>query len=589
MMHPLQSLQTELDETIRLLDQSPMLSFTREEKESLAGEARELSNKLSSIEGSFLTAGLLGGTGVGKSTFMNALAGSEIASTSHRRPHTDAVLVYRHSAANPLLRPAKDVPWKEITHDEKAVQQVILCDLPDFDSMLGEHRECVLEFMEHLDVLIWVSSPEKYADQRFYEFLQQVPKARQNFYFVLNKVDLLFGDGKLEKGYEQMALVASQFQGHIKKSGIESPVLYTCSSIDALHSDEVAPWNQFPALRQQIFQQRDMKQIRAIKAANLDVEVQQLHLQFEKEVLHLKSLDKLVHETAQELEGQRSEWIETGREAIELWLRRRIKPEFLSRQGNPSSLVGPSRSLSILLRGSGKRGAEERGVSFDSDSLVPSEDVLLTFRRRMEWLGERLHHYILRENLPAAFQEWIKQRLDTAGGNERLKERLSHGAALYLGRRTSKPSRRFQVAQFLTFFSLLVLFLFAVGGEAAWLEVLKQPDAGSLLRLLLSGVHTLFSGKGLAALGSFVVLNFLFALRFYRRYRHLQEKAAEKAVEALKGVLGKVWEEELVGVLRDVNRLRQEIQDKISAIAGLRAQKTTPAPEGQSENPLDGG
>ncbi|OPX41116.1 MAG: hypothetical protein B1H13_03780 [Desulfobacteraceae bacterium 4484_190.3] len=40
--------------------------------------------------------GLLGGTGVGKSSLMNALAGSEIAATSHRRQHTDSVLIYRY-------------------------------------------------------------------------------------------------------------------------------------------------------------------------------------------------------------------------------------------------------------------------------------------------------------------------------------------------------------------------------------------------------------------------------------------------------------------------------------------------------------
>jgi len=529
MIHPVQSLQTEIDETIRLLDRSPLFSFTQGERQSLLSEAKVLSDKLSSIESSFLTAGLLGGTGVGKSTLMNALAGSEIASTSHRRPHTDAVLIYRHAKASPLsLGPVTGIPWREITHHEKAIQQILLCDLPDFDSMLGEHRKYVFEFMEHLDVLIWVTSPEKYADGRFYEFLRQVPKARQNFYFVLNKVDLLFEENKLETGYEQMARVAGRFQGHIKKTGIEAPLLYTLSSKDASHSDELAPWNHFPAFRQQIFQQRDMKQIRAIKSANLDVEIQRLHSRFEREVLNLKAFEKLFHHTAKELEEQRSQWIQTGSEAIDLWLRRRIGPEVLSRQSNPACLVGPSRSLAIVLGGLEKRSVDERNIPLDPTPFMPSEDVLLTFRRRFEWLEERLHHHILRDNLPSAFQEWVKEKLDSAKEIEDLKERFSHGVALRLGERTSTFSWRFKTTQYFTYSLLLVLFLFVIGGETAWREVFAHPGGQSVLRLILSGVHTLFSTKGLAALGSYVVLNLVFSFRFYRRYKHFQEKKKKK-------------------------------------------------------------
>ena len=193
MTHPVQSLQEEIDQTIHLLDLSLLFSFTREERDDLRGKATDLSKKLASVEGGFLTVGLLGGTGVGKSTLMNALAGSEIASTSHRRPHTDDILIYRYveATAVPNLTLA-EIPWREITHQEKAIRQILLCDLPDFDSLVGEHSRRALDFMEHLDVLIWVTSPEKYADGRFYDLLEQVPKARQNFYFVLNKVDLLF-------------------------------------------------------------------------------------------------------------------------------------------------------------------------------------------------------------------------------------------------------------------------------------------------------------------------------------------------------------------------------------------------------------
>jgi GTPase Era involved in 16S rRNA processing len=588
MIHPVQSLQTEIDETVRLLDRSFLFSFTKGEKQSLLSEAEVLSHKLSSIENSFLTAGLLGGTGVGKSTLMNALAGSEIASTSHRRPHTDAVLIYRHAKANPLSSGSVlGLPWREIAHEEKAIQQILLCDLPDYDSMLGEHRKYVFEFMEHLDVLIWVTSPEKYADGRFYEVLQQVPKARQNFYFVLNKVDLLFQGNKPETGYEQMARVASQFQRHIKKTGIEAPLLYTLSSKDALHSDELAPWNHFPAFRQQIFQQRDMKQIRAIKGANLDVEIQQLHCRLEKEVLNLKAFERLFQHATKELEALRSQWIQAGNEAIDLWLRRQIGPEVLSRQSNPKCLVGPSRTLAIVLGGLKKPSVDEGNRPLDAALFMPSEDVLLTFRRRFEWLEERLHHHILRDNLPSAFQEWVREKLDTAKEIEDLKERFSHGVALRLQERTSTVSWRFKTTQYVTYSLLLVLFLFVIGGETAWREIFAHPGGQNVLHLILSGVHTLFSTKGLAALGSYVVLNLIFSFRFYRRYKHLQEVAAEKMIESLKGTLGKIWEEELAEFLDQMNHLNQKIEGKISAIANLRQRNSGASPTSAASKAIE--
>jgi len=105
---------------------------------------------------SYLTIGLLGGTGVGKSTVMNALAGSEIASASHRRPHTDRVLITarRGRPTIPQL-PGEEIPWTLIVHRSDAIRQVLLCDLPDFDSLLGQHRERVIQFLEHLDLLVW--------------------------------------------------------------------------------------------------------------------------------------------------------------------------------------------------------------------------------------------------------------------------------------------------------------------------------------------------------------------------------------------------------------------------------------------------
>jgi len=73
-------------------------------------------------------------------------------------------------------------------------------------------------------------------------------------------------------------------------------------------------------------------------------------------------------------------------------------------------------------------------------------------------------------------------------------------------------------------------------------------------------------------------LNLIFSFRFYRRYKHLQEVAAEKMIESLKGTLGKIWEEELAEFLSRMNQLNQKIQGKISAIANLRQRNSGASP-----------
>jgi len=465
MKHPLQLLQSDLDQLLHLLGQPSFFSLSAEERQGLRSEADRLLRKLASVESTFLTVGLLGGTGVGKSTLMNALAGSEIASASHRRPHTDRVLIYRHAEAEQLPGlPLTDVPWREIVHEGDDIRQVLLCDLPDFDSLLGEHREHVLGFMEHLDVLIWTTSPEKYADKRFYELLHLASKAEQNYYFVLNKVDLLFEGGSLETGYEQMASVVSAFQHHIRDNGIADPLLYMLSSQEGLTPDALSPWNQFLAFRKQLFQQRDIKQITAIKAATLDVEVQQLQSLFQKEVLNLETFEEILGGAAQELEKQRSTWIQSGQEAIDLWLSNHIKQDIQSSHGDPSRLVGPGFSLAVLLEAWQRRLARDKGSPSIPALFVLPDDIAASFRRRLQWLEDWLNHRILRQNLPSSFRERLAEILDVKKTSEDLEERLSHAVALRAAAPFLPSFFGFKALQVLTYFLLFAFLLFAIGG-----------------------------------------------------------------------------------------------------------------------------
>jgi GTPase Era involved in 16S rRNA processing len=574
MKHPTQFLQSELDQVLDLLDQPFFLTLTAEERQSLKGNAQGLYKKLSAIESGFLTVGLFGGTGVGKSTLMNALAGSRVASISHRRPHTEKVLIYRHAEADPLPALAlADVPWQEITHQADAIRQILVCDLPDYDSLVEEHRKRVLQFQEHLDVLVWVTSPEKYADGRFYELLQLVPKAKQNFYFVLNKVDILFHGQSVETGYEQMARVLESFQEHIRESGITEPLIYALAAEKALNSDHLAPWNQFPAFRQHIFQQRDVKQVTAIKAANLDVEVQELLSAFHKEVLNLETFEQTLEDVAKEWKEKYASWLRAGDQKIDRWLGRHITQETLSHQSDPSCLIGPSHTVAVFVQEWQKRFSKEKNLLSSLPHFALPEEIAISFQRQLEWLQNRINHRMLRKNLPPSFREPLQGVVDVSRALQEVEERFSHVLTLHLGKPRLPSFWTFRGLQVLTYVLLFAFLLFAIGGEAAWRKLLDDPGATSVLHLLVAGIDTLFSAKGLAALGSYALLNLFLAIRFLNRYKKLLRYATEKMIESLRVELSKVWEEELNTILEDLNRLKKDIRSQISTISAIKQQR----------------
>ena len=568
----LENLHQKLDQFRVLLGGDALLSLTPEQQRTLREEADALSLKLRSMQESFLTIGLLGGTGVGKSTVMNALAGSEIASASHRRPHTDRVLIYTHEDAGPLGSPLpeKDLPHVLVGHRSEAIRQVLLCDLPDFDSLLGEHRERVLRFLEHLDLLVWVTSPEKYGDGRFYEFLAQVPKAKPNFLFVLNKTDLVFQNGSLEEGYQQLTRLARTFQEHLTKQHLDQPRLYVLSAREAILFEPLSPWNQFPSFKQEVFHRRDAKQILAIKAANIDVEVQRLFSALEAERVSLTLFQQALTQCEKDLEDQRSSWILAGEEAIQLWLGRRIKPAMQAYKRDPSHLVGPGYSLAILLGLMERHRSENSDRLLDPSGLQPPEQATTSFRKRLEWVDEHLAHAVMRRGLSSPFAEKTKHTIQVERRFDSLGEQFLNAVTLHIVEPKLPHFRIFKAFQWSSYLLLLGVLLIAVGGEKAWAHVFEAFGVSSLLQLLISIINTLFSGKGLAALGSYVLLSLFLAFRFYRRYGVLLEKSSQKALETLGKALSKAWIVCLDGILHDMGKLKEETREKWAAINEIK-------------------
>lgn len=138
-----------------------------------------------------LVVALAGGTGSGKSSLFNALIGEEKADVGGSRPTTS-----EPEAAVPAEREADLSPYLDLLRVRRRhvyeSRDLCLIDLPDMDSVVIEHRHRVDAILPLVDVVTWVTDPEKYRDLRIHhEYLKPLASYRDQFVFVLNQIDRL--------------------------------------------------------------------------------------------------------------------------------------------------------------------------------------------------------------------------------------------------------------------------------------------------------------------------------------------------------------------------------------------------------------
>ncbi|MFL5674414.1 MAG: GTPase [Chloroflexota bacterium] len=140
---------------------------------------------------------LVGGTGVGKSSLLNALAGGVVSTASARRPTTSEPVAWIPRAEKAALGPLLD--WLGVDdvreHESVDVGPVAILDLPDVDSIAVEHRARVETLLPLVDAVAWVTDPEKYADAVLHDdFLRSwLPRLGRQIVLV-NKSDRMSAD-----------------------------------------------------------------------------------------------------------------------------------------------------------------------------------------------------------------------------------------------------------------------------------------------------------------------------------------------------------------------------------------------------------
>ncbi|HUG75367.1 MAG TPA: GTPase [Acidimicrobiia bacterium] len=189
-----------------------------EDLRAAARAARETRDRVGHL-GSTLVLALLGGTGVGKSSLLNAIAGGSVASVSPIRPHTTRPLAWVPAAAEPGLGALLDRLGVDGRVEHDRLPGVAILDMTDIDSLAEGHRALVEELLPQVDVGLWVLDPSKYADPSLHaDFLAPVAADSERLLFVMNRIDTLAPG--------ERTVVVEHLRELLTADGIAEPIIF---------------------------------------------------------------------------------------------------------------------------------------------------------------------------------------------------------------------------------------------------------------------------------------------------------------------------------------------------------------------------
>jgi hypothetical protein len=217
-----------------------------------------------------------------------------------------------------------------------------------------------------------------------------------------------------------------------------------------------------------------------------------------------------------------------------------------------------------------ERSEEQR----DSADLLFRQGAVLPLQQELERVGNRMVYQVLHRGLPASIGNYGTTLFDADAEWQEFLQRLQSVAAKSLEIHWGPSFRGFRAVQYSAYLLLFVFLLFALGSGAGLQDLFDRPSWHGLLGLVLALLQTLFSPQGFAALGSYFLLQVLLGFRFYKRYKKLLQRHAQKIIESLMLELDRVWEEKRNALIDHLTQKAQQVEERTAALRALRSSDT---------------
>ncbi len=194
--------------------------------------------------GDTLVVALAGGTGSGKSSLLNAIAGRRIAETGVLRPTTEEALAWLPSDPEPGLVELLGRLNIDARYEQDALPKLAVIDLPDHDSIVLQHHQIVERLLPEVDAVVWVFDPQKYRDPLIHDqYISQLLEYQDQFLFVLNQIDLL--------GQADLSELRADLIRSLEEDGISDPRVFDLAAAPPSGGPlNIAPFRAF--LRDQL-------------------------------------------------------------------------------------------------------------------------------------------------------------------------------------------------------------------------------------------------------------------------------------------------------------------------------------------------
>ena len=244
-------------------------------------------------EDSLFLYGIVGGKDVGKTSLINQLAGAKISvDTDILDEGTNVAVAYCHR--NDHAKLAKRFSAKSgervrfVDHDRQELKNVVLIDLPDFDSRFLSHRDDTGHLAGYLQGVVWVTTPRKYGDYEFLNQLETIALSHENYFIVLNKIDQLKDTAPLDSVREEVVHFLSN---ECVKRNVPRPDPEQFFILSALEPNRY----EFKRLRDQLIRPHSAREVTRAKLMNLKAEfernLERMHSSY-KLLVHVAEIDQ---------------------------------------------------------------------------------------------------------------------------------------------------------------------------------------------------------------------------------------------------------------------------------------------------------